>query len=92
MQIAPLWRDALDRELHDSFARNLCFDFSDVTFIDSSGLGVILGRYKKVAARGGRVRVSGANKQVYRILCLSGFSGLMEIEAPKSDVTGGAVC
>lgn len=92
MQIAPMWRDALDKQLHDSFARNLCFDFSEVTFIDSSGLGVVLGRYKKVAARGGRVKILGASKQVYRILNLSGFGGLMEIETPKSDVTGGAVC
>lgn len=92
MQIAPLWRDALDKELRDSFARNLSLDFSGVTFIDSSGLGVVLGRYKRVAARGGKVTITGANKQVYRILNLSGFGGLMEIEVPKSDVTGGAVC
>lgn len=92
MQIAPLWRDALDKKLYDSFARNLTFDFSRVTFIDSSGLGVVLGRYKKVTARGGKVRILGANKQVYRILSLSGFGGLMEIEAPNSERTGGAVC
>jgi stage II sporulation protein AA (anti-sigma F factor antagonist) len=63
-------------------ARNLTFDFSEVRFIDSSGLGVVLGRYKRVLTRGGKVRIVGANPQVYRILCLSGFGKLMEIEPP----------
>lgn len=89
MDIAPLWRDALDRQLAQSIARNLTFDFSGVTFIDSSGLGVVLGRYKRVVARGGRVRIVGAGSQVYRILTLSGFAGLMEIEPPQGKVSGG---
>lgn len=92
MQIAPLWRDALDRELCETFARNLTFDFSEVSFIDSSGLGVLLGRYKKVSSRGGRVKILGANRQVYRILALSGFAGLMEIEAPPGQAAGGGGC
>ena len=89
MQVAPLWRDALDRELAVSLARNLTFDFSEVSFIDSSGLGVMLGRYKKVSSRGGKVKIIGANKQVYRTLTLSGFAGLMEIETPSEETAGG---
>jgi stage II sporulation protein AA (anti-sigma F factor antagonist) len=82
MNVAACWREALDRELAASMARNLTFDFSEVRFIDSSGLGVVLGRYKRVLTRGGKVRIVGANSQVYRILCLSGFGKLMEIEPP----------
>lgn len=89
MQIAPRWRDELDKQLSASFARNLTFDFSGVSFIDSSGLGVVLGRYKKVCARGGKVRIAGANQQVYRILVLSGFAGLMEIDTPSGLAAGG---
>lgn len=89
MNVAVSWREALDKELAASFARNLTFDFSEVRFIDSSGLGVVLGRYKRVISRGGRVRIVGANPQVYRILCLSGFAKLMEIEMPaESGRTG----
>ncbi len=91
MRIAPIWRSALDRELAASYARNLTFDFSEVSFIDSSGLGVVLGRYKRVASRGGRVRIIGANRQVYKILVLSGFAKLMEIEPPEQDAAGGVV-
>ena len=82
MQVAGLWRDALERQLNATLARNLVFDFSGVRFIDSSGLGVILGRYKRVASRGGHVKIIGASPQVYKILQLSGFANLMEIEQP----------
>ncbi len=82
MQVAGLWRDALERQLNATLARNLVFDFSKVRFIDSSGLGVVLGRYKRVASRGGHVRIIGASPQVYKILQLSGFGNLMEIEQP----------
>ena len=82
MQVAGLWRDALERQLIATLARNLVFDFSGVRFIDSSGLGVILGRYKRVASRGGHVKIIGASPQVYKILQLSGFANLMEIEQP----------
>ena len=37
--------------------KNLVFDFSDVTFMDSSGIGVVLGRYKKIRAMGGTVAI-----------------------------------
>lgn len=82
MQVAAPWREALDQQLGSTFARNLTFDFSGVSFIDSSGLGVVLGRYKRVSSRGGRVRIVGSSPQVYRILQLSGFCRLMDVEAP----------
>ena len=82
MQVADAWREALDQQLAATIVRNLTFDFSEVRFIDSSGLGVVLGRYKKVASRGGRVRIIGAGPQVYRILQLSGFCRLMDVEEP----------
>lgn len=89
MQVAGLWREALERQLNATLARNLVFDFSGVRFIDSSGLGVILGRYKRVASRGGHVRIIGANPQVYKILQLSGFANLMDIEQPLAMAEAG---
>lgn len=82
MLVADAWREALDQQLAATFARNLTFDFAGVRFIDSSGLGVVLGRYKRVSSRGGRVRIIGASPQVYRILQLSGFCRLMDVEEP----------
>ena len=62
---------------------------SDAVIIESSGLGVILGRYKRVASRGGHVRIIGANPQVYKILQLSGFANLMDIEQPLAMAEAG---
>jgi stage II sporulation protein AA (anti-sigma F factor antagonist) len=79
MEIASDWRDALDFEITKTRARNLAFDFSQVTFIDSSGLGVILGRYKKVERLCGKVMIHSVNETVYKILILSGFDKIMKI-------------
>lgn len=79
MEIADEWRDALDFEITKTRARNLVFDFSNVTFIDSSGLGVILGRYKKIERMCGKVIIHGVNEMVYKILVLSGFDKIMRV-------------
>ena len=85
MEIAAQWRDALDFELTKTRARNLVFDFSQVSFIDSSGLGVILGRYKKIERQCGKVLIHSANEMVYKIVVLSGFDKIMQIIPRNSD-------
>lgn len=66
-------RTMLDELTEDKSVRYLVLDLSDMTFMDSSGVGVIIGRYKRMTARGGGVRVFGANRQVDRLLELSGL-------------------
>lgn len=65
-------RSDIDDELRLYDVKDLIFDFSDVTFMDSSGIGVVLGRYKKIRAMGGRVVIRGANSLVRKILEMSG--------------------
>ena len=55
------------------------FDFEDTEFMDSSGIGIIMGRYKKVAPLGGKIYAINVGKQVARILELSGMSRLVEV-------------
>jgi stage II sporulation protein AA (anti-sigma F factor antagonist) len=57
--------------------RGIVFDFEDTKFMDSSG--VIMGRYKKIACLGGRVFAIHADRQIRRILYISGLSRIMEI-------------
>ena len=59
--------------------RGIVFDFEDTKFMDSSGVGVIMGRYKKIACLGGRVFAIHADRQIMRILYISGLSRIMEI-------------
>ncbi|HZK18635.1 MAG TPA: anti-sigma F factor antagonist [Clostridia bacterium] len=90
-------REALEKSLDEKPARHLVFNFSQVDFIDSSCLGVVLGRYKRVHAAGGKVAIIGAKPHVYRILQLSGLFHLIddfdsEEEAVKGYVGGEPVC
>ena len=50
----------------------LVFDFSDTGFMDSAGIGMLLGRYREMAAAGGRVYVRRVSPRVSRILEMSG--------------------
>ena len=71
-------RGALDAVLRDVTVREMPLDMTDVTFMDSAGLGVVLGRYRTLAARGGRLIVSGVRTPIDRIFRMSGLYALVE--------------
>ncbi|MBQ7360120.1 MAG: anti-sigma factor antagonist [Lachnospiraceae bacterium] len=58
---------------------NIVFDFEDTRFMDSSGIGIIVGRYQKISCFGGKVFAIHADRQIKRILHVSGLSKIMEI-------------
>lgn len=58
--------------------KNLILDFSNLIFMDSSGIGVIVGRYKLLSSLGGRIVISGASKNVSRLLYMSGINKIIE--------------
>lgn len=60
--------------------RSLVFDFADTQFMDSSGIGVIIGRCKNVRFSGGYVKAVNLNEQIQRIFCLSGLMKIIEVE------------
>ena len=57
--------------------KHLIFDFTDLTFMDSSGIGVIIGRYKLISSMGGKVYICGASRTVDRLLLMSGIKKLI---------------
>ena len=59
--------------------RTCVLDFRDVTFMDSSGIGIIMGRYRKIACFGGRVYAIHADRQIQRILTISGLAKVVEV-------------
>ena len=71
-------RSDIDREIQLKNVKNLIFDFGGVTFMDSSGIGVILGRYKQIKARGGKTMIVRPQPQVDKILELSGLKKKMD--------------
>lgn len=72
-------RKTLEREIRRSGAVNIALDFSRVTFMDSSGIGMIIGRYKTVSALGGNLIIFDADEQTRRILEMSGVASLVII-------------
>ena len=77
--MASAIRDEADRKMTEDAVRDIVFDFSETEFMDSSGIGVIVGRYKKMDCLGGRVLAVHANKRIRQILCLAGLDQLVEI-------------
>lgn len=58
--------------------RHVIFDFSRSSFMDSSGIGVIMGRYKQVKFTGGTLAVTGITPPVDRILKISGLYKIID--------------
>ena len=56
-------------------------DFSSVRFMDSSGIGLILGRYNKLLPMGGRLIVECADERTLKLLRLAGMQKLVEIKS-----------
>ena len=62
MKICAQLKKEIDAILDKEMVHQVIFDLTFVPFIDSSGLGVILGRYRKLAPTGGKVSLVGANR------------------------------
>ena len=70
---------ALDQELEKGTVRQLVFDFSDTDFMDSSGIGMIMGRKRLLSYGGGTVSAIHVNDRILRIMQLSGLRKHIEI-------------
>lgn len=53
--------------------KNIIFNFKRTNFMDSSGIGVIMGRYKLIKGRGGEITVTNINSAIDRIFTISGL-------------------
>jgi len=75
--------EAADEMICKSEVKNLIFDFSDTEFMDSSGIGIILGRYKKITCFNGKVYAIHVDMQIRKILHMSGLQKIIEILEEK---------
>ena len=71
-------RAKLDGVIGEGGIRRLVFDLKELGFMDSSGIGLIIGRYKLMARRGGSVAVCGSNPRVDRIFEMAGLYRLVD--------------
>ena len=75
--------DSVRAQMEDAILRgnsdHVVLSLKDLQFMDSSGLGVILGRYKLLKSRGGKMVVCDVNPAVYRLFELSGLFKILTI-------------
>lgn len=78
-------RQAVDRNYQKKRAKNLLFDFEKVTFMDSSGIGMLMGRYRLVAIGGGKTGLYNVPKDIERILKMANIYKLMKAYSNKQE-------
>lgn len=71
-------RMRIDAEIMKPPVKNILFDFNNLSFMDSSGIGMIMGRYKKIKALGGKAWIICNNPNATRILEMSGVFKYIE--------------
>lgn len=76
-------REAIDIRLNEMGPDCLILDFSGVDFMDSSGLGLILGRAEAAAGVGARLVVIGMSPSLYRLIRLSGIERVPNVTVIK---------
>lgn len=72
-------RQKMDGEIMKAATRNVIFDFSRLGFMDSSGIGVIVGRYKNITKLNGKAVLVSHNLHINRILKMSGIPRLIPV-------------
>lgn len=73
-------REQIDEYIQGNRAKLLKLDFSQVNFMDSSGIGLIMGRYKIMKMLNGNVKVVNIPTHLKRLIKISGLLGLGVIE------------
>lgn len=69
-------RTKIDGAVQSLKPKLLNLDFSSVTFMDSSGVGLVMGRYRQMSLTGGVLRVINVPDRLYRIFAMSGLEAL----------------
>lgn len=78
-QVAPI-RESIDEKIEQENPKELVLDFTDISFMDSSGIGLIMGRYKKMRTLGGVLSIKNPSPNTFRVLKLAGMDRLAKIE------------
>lgn len=78
-----------DQILKEGDVSKIVFDFKNTVFMDSSGIGVIMGRYRNIRFAGGSVCAVHVNEQIGRIFRLSGLYRTIPVEMLEGEQKDG---
>ena len=77
-------REEAGEILEERNVREVVFDFRKTGFMDSSGIGLVMGRYREMQLVGGKVRAVHVGERIRRILVMSGVARVNEVEEEKT--------
>lgn len=72
-------RQQVEQKIEVNSVRHILLNLEELTFMDSSGLGVILGRYKQITQLGGKMIICAISPSIYRLFELSGMFKILDI-------------
>ena len=78
-------KDLVETVIKNRGVKNLIFDFSALKFMDSSGIGVVIGRYKLVSSLGGQVAIVSRSRVIDRLIQMSGIHKLIPVYSNLED-------
>lgn len=88
-------REDTGRYFEQRHAKSIVFDLSEVSFIDSSGIGYIIGRYKMTLLTGGKTAVANPSEKVSKIFRCAGLDSIIKtypsVETALAELTGEGV-
>ena len=76
-------RETIDEAVELNMPTLLVLDFSDVSFMDSSGIGLVMGRYKLMKNLSGKVFVENAPRQIKKVLRMAGIEKMLSEKSGK---------
>lgn len=86
LSTSPLFREKIEAELdrHENL-QHLILDLKETAFVDSSGLGAILGRFNRISKRGGKLAAVNLPAQLRKVFELSGLLKVISIHSTTQD-------
>lgn len=84
---AAAMRYEADEAIQSRLAPNVRLDFGEVTFMDSSGIGFVLGRYRIVQSYGGNLEVVNLSRRIYSMMKLAGLEKMVTLKIRERERT-----
>lgn len=76
--VCPKYRQEISELINQNSNKDVVFDFKEVTFIDSSGIGLILGRYNQLKDYHKKLYINQTNTQIKKLFKISGIYTIID--------------
>lgn len=73
-------REKIDSAIETNMPSLLVLDFGGVSFMDSSGIGLVMGRYRNLQNSGAKLQITGASPQTSKVMQLAGINRLAKLD------------